>query len=621
MKRFLAVLVAAGLLTACIAGSAFAAGNNQIPFNQSQQTTNAAGPGAQNSSQMPPAMPGNSQQSSNGQTPPAMPGNSQQATDGQTPPAMPGNGQQPSDSQTPPAMPGNGQMPSDGQTPPAMPGNSQQTTDGQIPPAIPNSNGQTQTGNNSVTVQTGNNSGLRMRQETNLDSKILGTFPNGTEVEILEVGDEWVKVRIGEKVGYMMIKFLDGDINAQSGNQSQQDNSQTPPAMPGDGQQPTDGLTPPAMPGDGQMPGMPGGMPGNENVTYVAATTVTESSDGTSYASTSDGENSVLVQGNDVSLTNATVTKTGSSSGENADFTGVNAAVLATGGATLTIDDATVTTDGSHANGVFSYGTGTTVNVSNTTITTTGNNSGGLMTTGGASMNATNLTVSTSGNSSAAIRSDRGGGTVTVTNGTYDTTGVGSPAIYSTADITVSDATLSATNSEAVVIEGGNSVTLQNVDITGSNATLNGQSTQKTNVLIYQSMSGDASDGSSAFTMTGGTMTAETGSMFHVTNVTTTITLEDVDFTYASDSNVFLDASADSWGSSGRNGGNVTLNLVNQDITGAILTDSSSSVSVILDAGSTWTLTGDSYVSSFNGDLSNVNLNGYTLYVNGVAVK
>ena len=94
----------------------------------------------------------------------------------------------------------------------------------------------------------------------------------------------------------------------------------------------------------------------------------------------------------------------------------------------------------------------------------------------------------------------------------------------------VSGATLSATNSEAVVIEGGNSVTLNDVDITGSNATLNGQSTQKINVLIYQSMSGDASEGSSSFTMTGGAMTAETGSMFHVTNVTTTITLENVDF-------------------------------------------------------------------------------------------
>ena len=401
----------------------------------------------------------------------------------------------------------------------------------------------------------------------------------------------------------------------------QPENGQQPPAMPENGQQPPampeNGQQPPEMPGNGQMPGMPG----NESVDYTAAATVTESNDGGTYASEADGENAVLVQGTEVALTNTTVTKTGSASGDSADFTGINAAVLATDGASLTIEGATVTTDGSHANGVFSYGTGTTVNVSNTSITTTGNNSGGLMTTGGGTMNAANLTVSTSGNSSAAIRSDRGGGTVTVTSGSYDTTGVGSPAIYSTADITVSDATLSATNSEAVVIEGGNSVTLSNVAITGSNATLNGQSTQKTNVLIYQSMSGDASEGSSTFTMTGGAMTAETGSMFHVTNVTTTINLENVDFTYASDSSVFLDASADSWGSSGKNGGNVTLNLVNQEITGAILSDSASSVTVNLDSQSTWTLTGDSYVTEFNGDLSRVNLNGYMLYVNGVAVN
>ncbi len=99
-----------------------------------------------------------------------------------------------------------------------------------------------------------------------------------------------------------------------------------------------------------------------------------------------------------------------------------------------------------------------------------------------------------------------------------------------------------------------------------------------------------------------------------------TINLENVDFTYASDSSVFLSASGDSWGRSGQNGGDVTLNLKNQDITGAILSDSLSSVSVNLDSGSTWTLTGASYESSFTGDLSNVNLNGYTLYVNGVAV-
>ena len=109
--------------------------------------------------------------------------------------------------------------------------------------------------------------------------------------------------------------------------------------------------------------------------------------------------------------------------------------------------------------------------------------------------------------------------------------------------------------------------------------------------------------------------------MFHVTNTTTTINLENVEFTYAADSNVFLSASADSWGRSGSNGGQVTLNLTSQDITGAILSDSVSSVTLNLDAGSTWTLTGDSYVTAFNGDLNNVNLNGYTLYVDGVAVS
>ena len=399
-------------------------------------------------------------------------------------------------------------------------------------------------------------------------------------------------------------------------------NQKIPSAMPGQqGQDNQNQQTPPAMPGN--MNGMPGGMGGPGESTpasYNAANTLTESSSGASYASTADSENAVLVSQGNVTISGTTVSKTGSSNGDSADFYGTNAAVLATGGSTLTIEDAEITSDGGHANGVFSYGSGTTVNVSDTTITTSGNNSGGLMTTGGAALNATNVTVATSGNSSAAIRSDRGGGTVKVSGGSYDTTGVGSPAIYSTADITVSDATLSASSSEAVVIEGGNTVSLNNVNITGSNTKLNGQSTVKTNVLIYQSMSGDASDGASSFTMTDGVMIAETGAMFHVTNTTTTINLENVDFTYASDSNVFLDASADSWGTTGSNGGNVTLNLKNQDITGAILSDSVSSVTVNLDDDSSWTLTGDSSVASFSGDLSNVNLNGYTLYVNGVAV-
>ena len=265
------------------------------------------------------------------------------------------------------------------------------------------------------------------------------------------------------------------------------------------------------------------------------------------------------------------------------------------------------------------------------------------MTTGGASLNATNLTVNTSGNSSAAIRTDRGGGTVTATQGSYSSSGVGSPAIYSTADITVTDAVLKATKSEAVVIEGGNSVTLTNVDLSGNNAVLNGQSTTKTNVLIYQSMSGDASEGNSSFTMTGGSLTSGSGAMFHVTNVTTQIDLNNVALTQAGDSDDFMILSADSWGSQGKNGGNATVNFSSQtaegnitvdavselklslkdssSYTGAINSDNQGTVAVTIEKGSTWTLTGDSYVTSLDGDISSVNLNGYHLYVNGKEVK
>ena len=195
---------------------------------------------------------------------------------------------------------------------------------------------------------------------------------------------------------------------------------------------------------------------------------------------------------------------------------------------------------------------------------------------------------------------------------------------------------MSATNSEAVVIEGGNSVTLNNANVTGSNTTLNGQSTQKTNVLIYQSMSGDASEGQSSFTMTGGSLTSLTGSMFHVTNTTTTINLDGVALTNASDSEDFLVASADSWGTSGKNGGNATVNLTNQSVEGNIVVDGVSSVSlnikggssytgaisnkgtasVTMEAGGVWILTADSSVSSLSGDTSGINLNGHTLYVN-----
>ena len=210
------------------------------------------------------------------------------------------------------------------------------------------------------------------------------------------------------------------------------------------------------------------------------------------------------------------------------------------------------------------------------------------MTTGGGIMNATNLTITTAGRSSAAIRTDRGGGTVTVDKGTYKTTGPGSPAIYSTADITVKNATLMSTASEGVVIEGKNSVTLENVELTDTNNQLNGQSTTYKNIFLYQSMSGDAADGVAVFTSKDSTITTNKGDSFYVTNTTATINLENNIIVNNDSNGNFLRIQKDSWGNSGSNGGDVTLNLTNQEANGNIVVDSISKLTMSLSNGSTF---------------------------------
>lgn len=203
---------------------------------------------------------------------------------------------------------------------------------------------------------------------------------------------------------------------------------------------------------------------------------------------------------------------------------------MATNGATVTIKNANINSSAQNGNSVFSYGNKTTVNISNLKTTTTADNSGGIQTTGSGTTNAENLTVNTSGNSSASIRSDRGGGTVNVNGGTYTSAGYNSPAIYSTAAIQVKNAELTAKNSEGLVIEGKNSITLENCNVSGNMSKTKGSSSSENvhNVMIYQSMSGDADVGTSNFSMTGGTLTSNSGDMFYIRNTSCNIALSNV---------------------------------------------------------------------------------------------
>jgi|GEM_PF-713178 len=399
----------------------------------------------------------------------------------------------------------------------------------------------------------------------------------------------------------------------------------------------------------GQGGSQGGGQSSSSSTEHTGATTFTSdtSEDGKTYTSSTGSENAILQTGGTVSLTNPTIEKTGDSSDENADFYGTNAGVFVSSG-TLNITGGTVTTNGTHANGVFAYDSGV-INISDTTIKTSKSTSGGIMVTGGGTLNASNLTIETQEGSSAAIRSDRGGGTMNVDGGTYTTNGVGSPAIYSTANINVANAALVSNVSEGCVIEGLNSITLNNTTVMNSNTKLNGNSETYKNIFIYQSMSGDAEEGTGTFTAKNTTFTESHGDQFFITNTTAVINLENNKFVNNTDASdydaIFLRATTGKWGNSGSNGGEVTLNATDQNIKGDFYADSIStlainltsgsyllgavnsendakSVSVSVDDDSVWVLTSDSYVTSFSGTASKtVYGNGHKLYVNGTEVE
>ncbi|MBR6505902.1 hypothetical protein IKT18_03685 [Candidatus Saccharibacteria bacterium] len=402
-------------------------------------------------------------------------------------------------------------------------------------------------------------------------------------------------------------------------------------------------MPPDGMPPDGEPGGAPGGQDGS-SISYNGAIELTEdtSLSDQSYSSTSTAQNTLLVSEATVNLNNSTINKTGDASGDSADFYGTNAAILAYNNATLNITGGEITTDGAHANAVFAYGSGT-VNLTDTKITTNSNNSGGIMVAGGGTLTATNLTVETFGNSSAPIRSDRGGGTMTIEGGNYTSRGVGSPAIYSTAKITVDNATLISTASEGIVIEGSNSVTIRSSTITDTNNQLNGNSETYKNIFIYQSMSGDAETGTGTFTAKNSAFVTIQGDHFFITNTTAVISLTSNKFINNDSTGVFLRAASGKWGTAGSNGGKVTLNAVTQEIIGDLVIDESSSLNLklvesyfkgtvknsgttnlTLDANSIIVLTGDSYLSSLTNaatDNFNIYANGHKLYVAGNEVS
>ena len=441
----------------------------------------------------------------------------------------------------------------------------------------------------------------------------------------------------------------------KNASQDQKPDGEPPEKPDGDNGEAPSGEKPDGEPPQGDGQGGPGGAPGGQSQgveSYDAVNDYTEDTtvDGETLSSTGTDENVAHISnGAKVSIKNATITRESSDSqgGDNSSFYGVGAAVLATDGEAY-VSNSTIDTDSKGAAGLFAYGDGT-VYAANDTITTKQDTSGGIHAAGGGKLYAWDMTVETNGESSAAIRSDRGGGTMVVDGGTYTSNGTGSPAIYSTADISVNNATLTANGSEAICIEGLNSIHLFDSDLTG-NMSDNEQNDCTWNVILYQSMSGDSEVGNSTFEMNGGSLTAKNGGMFYTTNTESTITLSNVGITYADDNDFFLNCTGNSnqrgWGESGKNGADCLFTATQQEMQGDVVWDSISQLDFYMTDGSTltgavtddesnageggdgycnlyigegctWTVTGDSTLTSLSNSGTIVDDKGNTVTVKG----
>ena len=379
--------------------------------------------------------------------------------------------------------------------------------------------------------------------------------------------------------------------------------------------------------------GMPGGGSSGEPDSYDAVMDITEDTelDGVAMESVNGDENIIHVyEGAVASITNSSFANGGSgSSGDASSFYGVGATLFVSDGE-MYVDDVDIDSTTAGGAGVFAYADGVAY-VQNADIHTTQGSAGGLHVAGGGTLYAWDCNVETeAGMAAAAIRSDRGGGLMVIDGGSYVTNG-GTGAVYVTADISVHNAYLYTGGSEAVAIEGKNTIRLFDCDLEGDMVANSINDNKVWNIIVYQSMSGDADVGTSHFEMVGGTLTTHAGPILYNTNTSSYITFKDVDITRGDDTTYFLQVTGNSssrtWGRAGANGANCIFTAVEQAMPGDVVYDTISNLdfymlegsslegsitcddslnggntgdgvaNVYIDADSTWTVTGDSVIT------------------------
>jgi hypothetical protein len=326
---------------------------------------------------------------------------------------------------------------------------------------------------------------------------------------------------------------------------------------------------------------------------------------------------------------------------ENVQEYGLNAAVLTRAGAQLLLLNSEITSNALGAGGIYSYGG--TVQPENSVVRATGASTYALAASGGGTIRAKESSLSTQGASSPALIAGQQGqlyleGGMAATGGEY------SPVIIAKGSVNAKNATLRANNAEAMLIDGG-SVTLTDCAVSGRmpDSAVAGTLLSPYCVALYQSR---ANGSLSSFSMTRGALNVLNGDGFFVTNTGASIYLEGVSLTLGEGRTLLRVSGNDGtsgWGKAGDNGADCALIAKDQQLNGDVVVDELSSVSltlrgssvftgtvnaantaraakVTLEDGTTWSLTDNAYLTSFTGRVSSIVTNGFTVFVNGVAL-
>ncbi len=359
---------------------------------------------------------------------------------------------------------------------------------------------------------------------------------------------------------------------------------------------------------------------------------VTSTQTGQTISASQTDESAVYVLNSGMlTMNSCTLSKSGNSSDVNTSSQyGLNAGLLVKSSGSVTLSETTVTTNGSGANGIFATGTNSSVVMTGGSIDASGSGAHGVDVTYGGSITTYNVDITTHDDNSSAIATDFGGGTVTVNGGTTITmstvAGSHSAGIYSTGVITVNNATVTSSADAGGVIDGTNSIILNNTSLTGK--------TQGVKMHVTSPSTGNA-----LVTISGGSITVSEGDAFYFdgssgNSAKGVVTVKD-NVTVNASTGVLVNAVSPAV---------ATFNVENSSLVGNIISTGSSTINVSLsnlaslsgainnsnsatlvtltmDCTSSWTVTATSYINGLitnpcisGASVSNITGNGFNVY-------